>query len=63
MTQIGGFIPPTRRPDVLGVHSLDHFSLTVPDMEVAKGFYGGFGLEVRAQGGALQLHTVGSDHR
>jgi catechol 2,3-dioxygenase len=63
MTQIGGFIPPTRRPDLLGVHSLDHFSLTVPDMEVAKGFYGGFGLEVRAQGGALQLHTVGSDHR
>ena len=36
MTQIGGFIPPARRPDVLGVHSLDHFSLTVPDMEKAK---------------------------
>ncbi len=63
MTQIGGYIPPTRRPDVLGVHSLDHFSLTVPDMEEAKSFYGGFGLDVRAQGGGLELHTVGSDHR
>ena len=43
MTQIGGFIEATRRPGVLGVHSLDHFSMTVPDLEKAKIFYESFG--------------------
>ena len=63
MTQIMGFIPPTRRPDALGVHSLDHFSLVVPDMEQARTFYASFGLDVREQDGGLHLHTMGGDHR
>jgi catechol 2,3-dioxygenase-like lactoylglutathione lyase family enzyme len=63
MTQIRGFIAPTRRPDALGVHSLDHFCLAVPDLETARRFYAAFGLDVRERGNALDLHTAGSPHR
>jgi len=63
MTQIGGFIEATRRPGVLGVHSLDHFSMTVPDLDKAKTFYESFGLEVRPEGRGLALHTHGHPHR
>lgn len=35
MTQIGSYIAPSRRPGVLGVHSLDHFALVVPDLAEA----------------------------
>jgi catechol 2,3-dioxygenase-like lactoylglutathione lyase family enzyme len=52
-----------RRPDLLGVHSLDHFSLTVPDLAVADGFYRDFGLGVHEQGNALHLRTDGNEHR
>ena len=52
-----------RRADLLGVHSLDHFSLTVPDLAVADGFYRDFGLGVRERGNALDLRTDGSEHR
>lgn len=51
MTQIRGFIGPTRRPGELGVHSLDSFNLVVPDMEVAKTFYGEFGLDLQTRNG------------
>ena len=47
MTQIRGFVRPTRRPGELGVHSLDSFNLVVPDMEAAKAFYGEFGLDLQ----------------
>jgi catechol 2,3-dioxygenase-like lactoylglutathione lyase family enzyme len=63
MTQISGFIAPTRRPGALGVHSLDHFCLAVPDLEAARRFYAAFGLEVRERGNALDLHTDTSPHR
>lgn len=63
MTQLKGFIEATRRPGVLGVHSLDHFSLTVPDLEQARTFYGSFGLDVREEGGGLGLYTSGRPHR
>jgi catechol 2,3-dioxygenase-like lactoylglutathione lyase family enzyme len=63
VTQIGGFIAATRKPGVLGVHSLDHFSLTVPDLEKAKTFYESFGLDVRKRGAGLALHTHGHNHR
>jgi len=63
MTQIGGFIAATRRPGVLGVHSLDHFSMTVPDLEKAKVFYESFGLDVRKEGQGLALYTHGHPHR
>lgn len=63
MTKIRGFIEASRRPDVLGVHSLDHFSLTVPDLEQARSFYVAFGLDVRPDGQRLGLYTPGHPHR
>jgi catechol 2,3-dioxygenase len=48
---------------VLGVHSIDHVHLTVPDANVAARFYGAFGLELKERGGALHLHTAGNPHR
>ena len=63
MTKIRGFIEASRRPGVLGVHSLDHFSLTVPDLEQARSFYVAFGLDVRPDGQRLGLYTPGHPHR
>ena len=63
MTQIAGFVPPTRRPGELGVHSVDTFNLTVPDLKVAETFYGSFGLDVREEGQGLGLYTFGHPHR
>lgn len=63
MTQIGGYIAPTRRAGVLGVHSLDHFSMTVPDLAAAKRFYESFGLDVRPEGNLLALYTHADAHR
>ena len=63
MTQIGHFIPPSRRANALGVHSLDHFSLVVPDLEEARRYYTSFGLDVREHGAALHIHTYGHPHR
>ncbi|CAH2604590.1 Metapyrocatechase 2 [Rhodovastum atsumiense] len=63
MTQIRGFVPPTRQVDALGVHSLDHFCLSVPDLEEARRFFTAFGLDVRARANALDLHTEGHPHR
>ena len=39
----------------LGVHSLDHFVLAVPDLAPAQRFYSDFGLDVEAAGDALGL--------
>ena len=63
MTRITGFVEATRRVGVLGVHSLDHFSLSVPDLDRARTFYETFGLEVRQQGQSLELYTSGHAHR
>ncbi len=63
MTANRGYIPPTRRPDALGVHSVDHFALVVPDLAVAKDFYLKFGLDVREDGEELSLYTFGHPHR
>ncbi|HJV43681.1 VOC family protein [Caulobacter sp.] len=52
-----------RRPGVLGVHSLDHFAITVPDLGVARRFYEAFGLEVHDDGEALAIHVLGGNHR
>ncbi len=57
MTEIKGFIKPSRRPGELGVHSLDHFHLAVPDLAVAKSFYSAFGLDVHETANALGLGT------
>ena len=53
----------SRRPGVLGVHSLDHFAITVPDLEAAREFYGSFGLDVRETGDGLDLYAFGHPHR
>jgi catechol 2,3-dioxygenase len=52
-----------RCPGELGAHSLDHFSLTVPDLKVAEIFYASFGLDVREEANALGIYTHGSGHR
>lgn len=51
-----------RRPGVLGVHSLDHFVLTVPDLAEAKSFFEDFGLIVREETTGLGLYTEGHTH-
>ncbi|OIJ97035.1 VOC family protein [Streptomyces monashensis] len=53
---------PTRRTGLLGVHSLDSFSLAVPDLAVAEGFYRDFGLTVTERGNGLGLFTDDSTH-
>ena len=63
MTMIRSFTPPSRRPGELGIHSLDHFSLTVPDMTDAEKFYKAFGLQLHVKGNQLELACEGDDHR
>jgi catechol 2,3-dioxygenase len=64
MTQIRSMNQPVRRrPGELGVHSLDHFTLVVPDVADAEKFYGLFGLNLKEENGALSLYTHGHPHR
>jgi catechol 2,3-dioxygenase-like lactoylglutathione lyase family enzyme len=51
-----------RRKDALGVHSLDRFVFTVPDVSVAERFYGTFGLRTVRDGPRLDLCTDASPH-
>ena len=62
MTAISGFIAPNRRPGELGIHSVDHFHFVVPDLGVAKNFYGEFGLDVGERGNTLTLKTFEQPH-
>src|SRR5689334_4636353 len=52
-----------RRHNVLGVHSLNGFVFTVPDLAPAEAFYRSFGLDVRRDGNRLDLYTHGHPHR
>jgi catechol 2,3-dioxygenase-like lactoylglutathione lyase family enzyme len=63
MTWMNGFVAPSRRPGELGVHSLDHFSLMVPDLAEAHRFYQSFGLDLEEQGSSFALRTGGQPHR
>jgi catechol 2,3-dioxygenase-like lactoylglutathione lyase family enzyme len=64
MTQIRSLAQPIyRRPGELGVHSLDRFNFSVPDLEAARKFYSSFGLDMREEGNALHIHTHGHFHR
>ena len=63
MTQIGHYIAPSRRPNALGVHSLDHFAMAVPDLEEARRYYVAFRLDVRERGPGLNLYTFDHPHR
>jgi catechol 2,3-dioxygenase len=50
-------------PDTAAVHSLDTFSLTVPDLAEAAAFYTAFGLDVRNAPHGFDLYTFGHPHR
>ena len=62
MTAIQGFIPATKRPGELGIHSLDHCYMTVPDLKDAVHFYDNFGLKVQESGNGLDV-SAGDQHR
>jgi len=52
----------TRRPGVVGVHSLNRFIFTVPELGTAEKFYTLFGLDVRRTPKSIQLYTFGHPH-
>jgi len=52
----------SRRSNALGVHSLNRFVFTVPDLARAEEFYRSFGLDVRSEGNRLDLYTHGHPH-
>ncbi len=62
MTAQMGYIGAQSQPDALGVHSVDHFVLGVPDLKVAEAYFTNFGLDVRQRGNALHLKVYGNDH-
>ncbi len=62
MTAIGGYVPPTADPAMLGIHSLDRFVLSIADRKGARRFYSSFGLDVQENGASLELKTFGHDH-
>jgi catechol 2,3-dioxygenase-like lactoylglutathione lyase family enzyme len=49
-----------RRRNALGVHSLDRFAFSVPDLAEAERFYRSFGLDVTREGDRLELRTEGA---
>lgn len=51
-----------RRPSAVGVHSVNRFVFSVPDLEEAHRFYSSFGLDVRQHRDRLDLHTFGHPH-
>ncbi len=63
MTAIAGHMPATRKPGALGIHSIGGFVLAVPEVSRAQDFYGAFGLDARAQGNQLNLHTMADGYR
>ena len=54
---------PQRRPGVLGAHSLDCFTLRVPDLAKAEEFYQTFGLATSHDAQGMGLFTDGNSHR
>jgi catechol 2,3-dioxygenase len=54
--------PSGRRHDRLGVHSLDHVGLVVPDINEARRFYEAFGLDVSEREGGLDVRAYGCEH-
>jgi len=55
MTQTGGFIPPSRRAGVLGIHSVNRLVMAVPDLSQAQTFYTSFGLDAAGRGNSLDF--------
>lgn len=62
MTAQRGYVEASRHTGALGVHSLDHFALEVPDLKIAADYFSHFGLDVRERSNVLELRTYGSDH-
>jgi catechol 2,3-dioxygenase-like lactoylglutathione lyase family enzyme len=62
MTAMKGFVEAQRDHDLLGVHSVDHFGLVVPDLKSAEHFYSASGIEPVAVDNHLELRTSSSDH-
>lgn len=54
--------PSPRRPEVLAVHSVNRFVVTVPDIGAALRFYEAFGLDVRPVRGGIDLYSFGHPH-
>ncbi|MGE0313492.1 MAG: VOC family protein [Lautropia sp.] len=52
-----------RRVGVLGVHSVERFVYTVPDLAEARRFFAAFGLDVRDADDHLDLYTFGHPQR
>jgi catechol 2,3-dioxygenase-like lactoylglutathione lyase family enzyme len=53
---------PQKRAGALGVHSIDHFAVQVPDVAVARAFYEAFGLDVKDEDDGLALYARGNAH-
>ena len=51
-----------RRAGPAGVHSVDRFVFSVPDLDEAERFYTAFGLDVRREGDRLNLRTFDNPH-
>lgn len=51
-----------RRSGVTGIHSLDHFAISVPSLDEAEHFFGTFGLDVRRDNGVVELRAFGDAH-
>ena len=47
----------------IGVHSIGHFAIAVPDVGRARHFFIEFGLDVRDTADGIDLYTFGHDHR
>jgi catechol 2,3-dioxygenase-like lactoylglutathione lyase family enzyme len=63
MTAMKGFVEAERNANgLLGVHSVDHFGLVVPDLKTAEHFYSASGIEPVPAGNHLALRTSTSDH-
>lgn len=57
MTVAGGYVKPDTTSGLLGVHSLDRFTLTVPDLTKAQAFHDAFGLVTADRDRGLALRT------
>jgi catechol 2,3-dioxygenase-like lactoylglutathione lyase family enzyme len=62
MTMIRSFTPAPKRQGELGIHSLDHFSLAIPDMKKAEDFYKAFGLDLKAERSQMELSCAKDTH-
>src|SRR5665213_3356398 len=62
MTANPGYVAATKESGALGVHSLDQFVLSVPDVNAADDFYTNFGLDMVRNGNTLAIKTFGHEH-